>query len=68
MLIGALGCTYHEAAALCGCAVGTIKSRTNFARTRLADALEIGSADDFGPDRMFLALKPHGGISACGGG
>src|SRR6516225_9839670 len=56
VLIGALGCSYHEAAVICSCAVGTIKSRVNRARTRLAEALEIASTDDLGPDRMTLAV------------
>jgi RNA polymerase sigma-70 factor (ECF subfamily) len=36
LLIGASGFSYDEAAAICGVAVGTIKSRTNRARTLLA--------------------------------
>lgn len=38
-LIGAAGCSYEEAARICGCAVGTIKSRVNRARLRLIQAL-----------------------------
>lgn len=36
MLVGASGFSYEEAAAMCGVAVGTIKSRTNRARQQLA--------------------------------
>ncbi|MCC7345789.1 MAG: RNA polymerase subunit sigma, partial [Variibacter sp.] len=38
------------------CAVGTIKSRVNRARTRLANLLSIESSDDFGPDRATRAV------------
>ena len=37
VLVGASGFSYEEAAAICECAVGTIKSRVNRARTRLAE-------------------------------
>lgn len=40
-LVGASGCSYEEAAQICGCAVGTIKSRVNRARKRLADLLGL---------------------------
>ena len=38
-LVGASGLTYDEAAEICGCAVGTVKSRVNRARARLSDLL-----------------------------
>ena len=56
ILVGASGFSYDDAAAICGCAVGTIKSRVNRARTRLAEQLSIDSTDDFGPDRMTRAI------------
>jgi RNA polymerase sigma-70 factor (ECF subfamily) len=56
ILVGASGFSYEEAAKICGCAVGTIKSRVNRARTRLADLLAVESADDFGPDRATKAV------------
>ena len=56
ILIGASGFSYEEAAAICECAVGTIKSRVNRARTRLADLLAIESAEDFGPDHQTRAI------------
>jgi RNA polymerase sigma-70 factor (ECF subfamily) len=61
LLVGASGFSYEEAAAICGCAVGTIKSRVNRARTRLADLLSIDSADDFGPDQPTRAILSAGG-------
>lgn len=51
ILVGASGFSYEEAAQICGCAVGTVKSRVNRARVRLAEILSIESADDLGPDR-----------------
>src|ERR1700751_3099190 len=41
VLIGASGFSYDEAAKICGCAVGTIKSRVNRARQRLAAVLGL---------------------------
>jgi RNA polymerase sigma-70 factor, ECF subfamily len=61
ILVGASGFSYEEAAMICDCAVGTIKSRVNRARTRLAEQLSIDSADDFGPDRMTRAILSAGG-------
>src|SRR5919205_614198 len=55
LLVGASGFSYEEAANICGCAVGTIKSRVNRARTRLAELMSIESVDDFGPDRLTRA-------------
>jgi RNA polymerase sigma-70 factor (ECF subfamily) len=56
ILVGASGFSYEEAAEICGCAVGTIKSRVNRARSRLADLMAIDSADDFGPDHTTRAV------------
>lgn len=50
ILIGASGFSYEEAAAVCGCAVGTMKSRVNRARNRLVDLLAINSNSDFASD------------------
>src|SRR6202521_2551832 len=56
ILVGASGFSYEEAAQICECAVGTIKSRVNRARTRLAEIMSIESVDDFGPDRTTRAV------------
>jgi len=61
VLVGASGFSYEEAAAICECAVGTIKSRVNRARTRLAELLSIDGADDFGPDQPTRAILTAGG-------
>src|SRR5690606_20562299 len=52
ILIGASGFSYEEAAEICGCAVGTIKSRVSRARARLQDILKISGDDEFGPDAI----------------
>ena len=56
ILVGASGFSYEEAAHICGCAVGTIKSRVNRARTRLAELMAIDGAEDFGPDQATRAV------------
>ncbi len=43
VLVGAGGFAYEEAAQICGCAVGTIKSRVSRARKALAAMLEEGA-------------------------
>ncbi|OWU85539.1 RNA polymerase sigma factor [Oceanicola sp. 22II-s10i] len=43
ILVGASGFSYEEAADMCGCAVGTIKSRANRGRARLTELLELDS-------------------------
>jgi len=60
ILVGASGFSYEEAAHICGCAVGTIKSRVNRARTRLAELMSIDSAEDFGPDEQTRAVLASG--------
>ena len=42
VLVGAGGFAYEEAAQICGCAVGTVKSRVSRARQALADILKRG--------------------------
>ena len=57
ILVGAAGLSYEEAAEICGCALGTIKSRVNRARARL---LKIMDADD-ATDVMALETMGMGG-------
>jgi RNA polymerase sigma-70 factor (ECF subfamily) len=56
LLVGAEGFSYEEAAEICGCAVGTIKSRVNRARTRLAELLGVENAGEFGSDPALAPL------------
>jgi RNA polymerase sigma-70 factor, ECF subfamily len=46
IMVGATGLSYEEAAVVCGVAVGTVKSRVNRGRTRLAELLGIHRSDD----------------------
>ena len=43
VMVGAAGLSYEEAAEISGCALGTIKSRVNRARTRLAKLIDPDS-------------------------
>jgi RNA polymerase sigma-70 factor (ECF subfamily) len=45
VLVGAGGFAYEEAAEICGCAVGTVKSRVSRARRALQGILESGAYD-----------------------
>ena len=46
ILVGAAGLSYEEAAEICGCALGTIKSRVNRARNRLMKIMEFDRPSD----------------------
>ena len=53
ILVGGAGLTYEEAAEICGCALGTIKSRVNRARGRLLKLMEAEVvADTFAEDTV----------------
>ena len=56
ILVGASGFSYEQTAEICGCAVGTIKSRVNRARSKLAALLYVDGAEDFGPDETVRAV------------
>jgi RNA polymerase sigma-70 factor (ECF subfamily) len=58
ILIGGSGLSYEEAAGVCGCAVGTMKSRVNRARSRLSELLSITSSSEFGDDGDWQAVDP----------
>ena len=57
ILVGASGMSYEEAADICGCAVGTMKSRVNRARNRLGQLLAMASEDDFGGEGQWQAAE-----------
>src|SRR6201996_1927877 len=60
ILVGAGGFAYEEAAEICGCAVGTVKSRVSRARRALQAILEEGAYDRDGRpagDAMRLILS-----------
>ena len=52
--------SYEEAAVVCGCAVGTIKSRVNRARNRLAEILDLDDEADFGSSDLEKAASAGG--------
>jgi len=61
ILIGAGGFAYDEAAEICGCAVGTVKSRVSRARKTLVDLFDdprisFSSDDSVSADEAFGAL------------
>lgn len=61
VLIGAGGFSYEEAAQICGCAIGTIKSRVNRARKALEAIIESGrfapaGADGVGADEAMETI------------
>jgi RNA polymerase sigma-70 factor (ECF subfamily) len=55
ILVGASGFSYEEAADICDCAIGTIKSRVSRARTNLQALLQIEHEGEYGPDAHSMA-------------
>jgi RNA polymerase sigma-70 factor (ECF subfamily) len=55
LLIGAEGLSYEETSRIVGANIGTVKSRMNRARARLAELLYIKDEDDLGSDRVIRA-------------
>jgi RNA polymerase sigma-70 factor (ECF subfamily) len=56
IMIGASGLSYGEAAKICGCPTGTIKSRVNRARAELAQLLSIEGQESFEEDPVIAAV------------
>ena len=68
ILVGAGGFAYEEAAEICGCAVGTVKSRVSRARRALQGILETGAYDRDGRSagdamKSIMAAAEHLGQS-----
>jgi RNA polymerase sigma-70 factor (ECF subfamily) len=61
ILIGASGFSYEEAAEICKCAVGTMKSRVSRARSKLQELLQVAGESDYGPDAVSAQVTsiPH---------
>ena len=57
ILVGAAGLSYEEAAEICGCALGTIKSRVNRARARLLKIMDAEDANDVMVTEMMPAVS-----------
>ena len=64
ILVGAEGFSYEEAAGMCGCAVGTIKSRVNRARVKLTELLGVEESSLPGPDEQSVRPPPPRVIGA----
>lgn len=65
ILVGATGASYEEAAEICGCAVGTIKSRVSRARQHLIDVLNLAdTAGSAGPDEISRTVLGQTPVSA----
>lgn len=56
VLIGASGFSYEDAARICGCAIGTMKSRVNRGRNRLAEMLQMDPSSDLAGDKTVNSL------------
>lgn len=56
LLVSAYGYSYGQAAAICHCPAGTIKSRANRARVRLSELMHVDRAAEFGPAERDLAV------------
>jgi RNA polymerase sigma-70 factor (ECF subfamily) len=66
ILVGASGFSYEEAADMMGCAVGTVKSRANRARARLAEMLHLDPGDEMEmTDAATMAVLSSPGASAA---
>ena len=65
ILVGASGFSYEEAADMCGCAVGTIKSRANRGRKRLAEILGLKEGEELEmTDRATIGVVTAAGATA----
>ena len=60
ILVVASGSSYAEAAQICGCPVGTIKSRVNRARGDLARLMAIDDSSDFDEGRNINVVTVRG--------
>jgi RNA polymerase sigma-70 factor (ECF subfamily) len=55
LLVGAEGLSYEETARIVGANIGTVKSRMNRARLRLAELMHLQGEDDLGTDGVMRA-------------
>ena len=67
ILVGASGFSYEDAAGMMGVAVGTVKSRANRARARLAEMLHLAPGEQMfaGVDGATLAVMSRSGMTAA---
>jgi len=60
VLVGAAGLSYEEAAEVCGCALGTIKSHVNRARTKLLALMGAEATADVVEGDAVALSAAHG--------
>jgi len=60
ILVGAEGFSYEDAANICGCAVGTVKSRVNRARSRLHELMSTTPPEQKGSGTKEPTAPPSG--------
>jgi RNA polymerase sigma-70 factor (ECF subfamily) len=66
LLVGSSGLSYEDAAQICACALGTMKSRVYRARTRLAAMLSVNATDLHRRDAAWdAAVDANGGTPAA---
>ncbi|NUB45783.1 RNA polymerase sigma factor [Fertoebacter nigrum] len=67
ILVGASGFSYEDAAGMMGVAVGTVKSRANRARARLAEMLHLDQGEQMfsGVDGAMQAVMSRSGTTAA---
>ncbi|WP_119306879.1 sigma-70 family RNA polymerase sigma factor [Cohaesibacter haloalkalitolerans] len=63
ILVGASGMSYEEAAEICNCKVGTIKSRVNRARTHLQELLSLDEDGTYHPDNTAASVVSQAFVS-----
>jgi RNA polymerase sigma-70 factor (ECF subfamily) len=56
VMIGVTELSYEEAAKVCGVALGTIKSRVNRARAKLAEILGLRGVEELGPEPVMSGI------------
>jgi RNA polymerase sigma-70 factor (ECF subfamily) len=59
LLVTTGGLSYSEAAQACGCELGTVKSRVNRGRARLASMLALETPADFAADPLSCSVAAH---------
>jgi RNA polymerase sigma-70 factor, ECF subfamily len=66
VLVGADGFRYEEAAAICGCPIGTIKSRVARARGEIEKLLGVGGRETPASDLAAASGMPRRGAARAG--
>jgi RNA polymerase sigma-70 factor, ECF subfamily len=63
VLVGAEGFSYEEAAQICGCPVGTIRSRVNRARRHLVELLKVSAREEYRADAVSHSITARTSIA-----